>query len=491
MHDRTTQEGPAAPALDDGRPARDRVATWLLALACAVGLLRLVRLGEWGLWIDEVFTYADAVNRGSDVNPFGYALWRAWLGLVGPLPDEFDLRLPAAVLGLLCVPLTAFAARPLVGARPAAAAALLLAASSWHLYWSQNARFYTLAMALSLFGAGLALRGARANRLPTLLVGWAVAATACLVHPSSALALPGLVAGPLFVRRSPLRLHGRTRRVALAVLVVAAVVGSLWAYDVLWLWDRKKGVGNPAHLVLTTGFFVTPVAAAAALFGAIDVARRRPHPATIALWVAFAGLGGAAAASLFVRTSAQYVFVLLPWVLVLAVAPLARAHANRSDERGSDAPALHGFAAIAWVGVLAATALTNSLLQLTVRHGERPMWREAWSVVAEQRRDGDLVLGMAAPVGQYYLEPGCTNPRDLTALSYLNPYAYDAPMRAAALGRRTWFVVNQERFAEWPVELRDELRRLLREDCRLVADFPLQIESRDLGVQVFLREPRP
>jgi len=475
---------------------RDALGALLLLAACVLGLTRFVRLGEWGLWIDEAFTFADALHAQDPVNPLGYALWRGWLDTLGGLPSELELRLPAAVLGWACVPLLAFAARPLLGARGAGAAALLLAASSWHLYWSQCARFYTLSMALTLLGAGLALRGVERDRIAWLVPGLAIATLGTLAHPSAAFVVAGLVLGPLVLPRAARLAPGpRTRRTLFALLVVGAVLGGLWAFGVLERWSRVKGRPNTAHLVLSSGFYLTPAIACAAVFGAVaaflgrrsgavdDVASaddRARVGARLAVVVSALGWGGALLASTQMRMSAQYVFVLLPWALVLAAVPFAL-------ERGRCA--LRGAGAVAYGALLVAPLATDSLLYLTVRNGERPAWREAFSHVLEERRAGDLVMGMAAPVGQFYMAPGSTDLRALGALDYLNSYTWDHVVDAVRTDRRAWFVVQHERFADWPDDgRRDEMRRILREDCRLVAEFPLQVESRDLGVQVYLRE---
>jgi hypothetical protein len=406
-------------------------------------------------------------------------VWRQWLAVVGDVPTEGELRLPAALFGHLSVLLAWFAARPFVGARAAGLAALLLAISPWHLYWSQSARFYTLASALSLGGVALAApAGAHPLRRAC---GYLLAGTALLAHPSAGLVLPGLVAGPLLVRARPGAAQGGQRLLAIGALAVGAVIGGLWALPILGNWNAVKGGANPAHLVLSSGFFLTPALAVLAAFGLFDTLRRRDHPAAVLAIVVVTGWLGALAVSCVMRVSAQYVFVLLPFTLALAAAPFARGASG-------SAPSVGGFAA-ALVALLAAAPLaTNCGLQLSVRNGEREHWREAYAVVARERQDGDLVLGMSAPVGQYYLAPGSRDLREPTALEYLDQFRFEAATYAAHTGRRTWFVVNEERFAEWPRDKRDELRRILREDCRLVAHFPLEVESRDLSVFVYLRE---
>jgi hypothetical protein len=471
---------------------RDRIALLLLAGALVLGLSRFVRLSEWSLWIDEAFTLGDALAGRETRNPLGYALWSWWLGVVGPAPNEGELRAPAALLGFACVPLCALAVRPYLGARGAALCALLLAASPWHLFWSQSARFYTLAAALALLGVACAAPAAA--RPARRALGFALAALAMLAHPSAGLVLPGLVLGPLLVRARPGHADRAQRRLAVGAVLVGLVGLASWAAPILSDWNAVKGGASPVELVLASGFFLTPAVVAAALLGLVDVAARRDHPAAPLVVLVVLGWAAALAVSLFMRVSAQYVYVLLPFTLALCLAPLAVGTATGTAAGMASAPArgsparVSGFAALAFAAVLFAPLATGSFLYLTVRQGEREAWREAYAVVARERSDGDLVMGMSAPVGQYYLAPGSTDLREPTALEYLDQWRFDAAPFAAQTGRRTWFVVNQERFAEWPRERRDELRRMLREDCRLVADFPLQVESRDLSVQVFLRE---
>ena len=184
----------------------DRGARTLLALALLLGLVRFWRLGTWSLWIDEALTLSDSVHGGSFKNFLGYGLIGIYLDQLAERPSEFALRLPSAVLGWLSLPLTAWAFWPLVGRRAAAAGTLLLAVSSWHVYWSQNARFYTLALVLSVLGSGLTVRGLLRNRLGLLAGGLAIAAAAGLAHPGAFTLLPVLIVAPSVARllRRPL-----------------------------------------------------------------------------------------------------------------------------------------------------------------------------------------------------------------------------------------------------------------------------------------------
>jgi hypothetical protein len=470
----------------------DRLARGLLILALALGLARFLRLSAWSLWIDEALTWADAhhgIEGGQIQNPLGYRLIAWTVDLLGGAPDELSLRLLPAVAGWLCIPATWLAFRRAFGERRAATAALLVALSSWHVYWSQNARFYTLAQLASLAGAGLVLAGLLRGRALLALLGLLVAASAALLHPSAALVLPALALAPRLLERARRPVGAPGSRAALA-LGIAGLLGALlglgWALETWSTYAYQKGqetslaamAASMAHMAKTTGFFVTPLLGTGALLGARAAWRGGRGAEVLALVVVASCLLVALAASAFVRVSAQYVFVLLPWVALLACLPLGADGAGPFGRRGE----------AAYLALLALPALVTTALYLTVRQGERPAWREAYRHVADHRAEGDLVFGMEACVGEFYLAPWNTDLRRPTALTWLDYFHARVPEHWAHQGRRAWFVVNPEQFLGWDPADAAEFQRFLREECRLDAVWPLYVESRDLSVWVYRRD---
>lgn len=467
--------------------------------AILVALVRFVRLGHWSLWIDESLTWTDwhtGITGGEIRNPAGYALIAFAVRALGGVPDEFALRFLPALVGLACVPLTWLAFRRCAGDRRAAVAALLLAASSWHVYWSQNARFYTLAQAAALLGTWLYLRGlARASTWRAVL-GLIVVASGAAFHPSVALLLPALVVAPFVLTFVRVPLDEPSRRVArrcLAAGIVVALVGSKWAWDA-WQTYRYQKPNGPslaeiassfAHYAKTTGFFVTPLLATGALCGAWFAWKRREREALFVAIVIAICLVAALAAATVVRVSAQYVFFLLPWIVLLACIPLEGAGATRAERRPASLAGAGGFA---YVALLFVPAFVSTLLYLTVRQGERPQWRDAYQFVWNERHEGDLVLGMHATVGEYYASPRSVDLRHPMQIGWLDDYHAHEPRTWSNYPRRAWFVVNPEDFLDWNRDNAAAFQRMLREECRLVKVFPLYVESRDLSVWVYLRE---
>ena len=135
-----------------------------LLLTFLAASLQFWALDAQSLWYDEGFSawlaqrpLGEIVARtAADIHPpLYYLLLHGWIGLFGT--SEWSLRLPSAMLAVLCVPLIWQVARRLLRQRAAAdTAALLVAFSPLWLWYGREARMYTLVLAL-LLGAALAL----------------------------------------------------------------------------------------------------------------------------------------------------------------------------------------------------------------------------------------------------------------------------------------------------------------------------------------------
>ncbi len=129
---------------------------WLLAgIILLAAWLRLYQLGAESLWFDEGWTALISQLEGQELRhalwtlpfPFYYLLMSFWTEAGN---SEFWLRLFSAISGILSLPLLFQLARVTLGRRTAHLAALLLAVSPLHVWYSQEARMYALAVLLGL-----------------------------------------------------------------------------------------------------------------------------------------------------------------------------------------------------------------------------------------------------------------------------------------------------------------------------------------------------
>lgn len=447
-----------------------------------LALDRFLRLGSFGIWYDEALTWA-AYEGSIAYEPLQYPLWypavRATLGLLGGATDAFSLRLLSATSGVLGVVLTWWAFHPVVGRRVSASAALLLAASPWHLYLSQTARPYATALAFSILGAGFVLRGLVRRSVALVALGLVASVVAALFHPS---AIIGTFACAMLVWGVVCR--SKAWRWVQAGCAAAALLGGAalasWAHTGGEL-PILRSEPDPLHFVLTFGYRVDPIVLTGCAVATALAVRRRLAPAASILAVCIIIVGSGVALSCFVRITARYVLWALPWMMVLAALPVG-AHAFAARE--GTAPQ-HGGGPWSWayLALLVLPQLPQTALYFTAWNGNRSHWREAYELVERRREPGEFVVGHAYLVGRYYIPkaPGSDDPSVL-AIEHWK----DVVEHHAAPGETVWFVIREEEIGEFPPSDPPALEKFLKERCRRVEDWLLvPTMGRDLSVDVY------
>lgn len=151
-------------------------ARWLLPLAAIVALafvLQLADLGARSLWLDEIYTVRIAGEPTLDElwasyreserqPPLHYLLLRGWMSIAGS--GDATVRVPFALLAAASVGLVAWLALRLLGRRAAVYAALLLAISPALLMFGRMARYYSLAVFLTLLSSVCLVEALRRHR---------------------------------------------------------------------------------------------------------------------------------------------------------------------------------------------------------------------------------------------------------------------------------------------------------------------------------------
>ncbi len=145
---------------------------WLILIILLGNAVRLYRLNYQSLWFDESLSMALAsvplrisieatLAEGLQHLPLYYLLLRmfVWIGR-----SEMVLRLPSAFCGVLAIPLIYQVGRCCLGQGPGLFAALLLAVNPYHVWFSQEARMYSLLMLSTLGSLYFFLRLLNENR---------------------------------------------------------------------------------------------------------------------------------------------------------------------------------------------------------------------------------------------------------------------------------------------------------------------------------------
>jgi mannosyltransferase len=226
------------------RLAVDRDMLLLAALVLLAVLLRFYRLGHQGFWFDEGNTAADVrytpgemltlLKHYESTPPLYYSVAWVWSRIFGD--TEVGLRSLSALFGVLAVPVGYAAARKLMSRRAGLIAAALIACNPYLIWYSQEARAYSLVVLLA--GASLlALAYARARPSPGAMAAWTVACALALATEYYAVLL--VLPEALWL----LHLHRRRRSVWIAMGALA-----LWSAPLLWFAVSQNATGHASWI---------------------------------------------------------------------------------------------------------------------------------------------------------------------------------------------------------------------------------------------------
>ncbi len=141
---------------------------FILSLILAIGaFLRLYHLTGKSLWYDEACSLNIAAYNWWDIlfnyntitpipKPVYFVLLKLWTALFGY--TEFAARLLSVIFGVLAIVLIYKLAKMLFGVSTGLISAFILSVSSYNIYYSQQARYYTMFLCLSLLSMILFLK---------------------------------------------------------------------------------------------------------------------------------------------------------------------------------------------------------------------------------------------------------------------------------------------------------------------------------------------
>lgn len=301
-------------SISSANPGR-RVLVWLsalgwtgwvlIAILLGAAALRLYHLGTPGLWLDELgqamvaqrplLDLLDGVRRHHGAAPLDYLITAL---MVRTSNGEGVLRFPAAVWGLLSVYWLFRLGRRWHSPAAGLIAAALLAASAFHLRYSQELRFYSLFVFLTLSSAEALAVAWSSGRLRAWLLYGALAMLMLYAHYYATLMIVFQAVWVLLLwlegrGRSPQTLARRQIVSFVAVTAAAAVVFLPWLfYDIV----REGGLPGETTPTLEWGVVETTLLAFGgefwpwwALLAVCGLAaqwrRSRANAVFLALWV--------------------------------------------------------------------------------------------------------------------------------------------------------------------------------------------------------------
>ena len=450
----------------------------LLGIVAIFGIaLRFWNLGQWSFWIDEVFTVRDAQNLSlnslqSIPNPIPYLAVKLSIALGGN--SEWGGRLIPCLIGIISIPAVFGLGRTLFNWQVGLLSSAFVACSSWHLFWSQNARYPVFTFLFAVLTAWLFYLSL--ERDSTLLTIAALACCLCLIlsHTLSVVIVPALGAYAIICL---LENSNRKRWINLLIFFIpfAMPVFALALPEVRGYifsgWGRNEWQRSPLYIVLTLVQGVSVPIAVTAFFGFVVA----PFNKSTRFLLCYAGVPLVLflIASQFQNVAGYYLFWSTGAYFILAGVVCERVWKVIEGRVGS-------ILGILVPCVLVVTLLSQDYLYFKIENGGRPKWREAFEAIQTETHPNDKVALSEPEMGRYYLP-------ELTPI-YIgglldNPEAFEKAWETS--GRdRLWFVVDVASFNVF--DANENVRSWIRQRGHLVQTFPAFSRAKDRTIHIYL-----
>ena len=443
----------------------------------SAAILRFYKMNEWSFWIDEVWSIRDALALGTTtgiVTKFHflfYLLLKPWVMFL--TVNEWNARLFPSLIGIVTIPILFVVIKKCVNVWVAIIVALLLAVAPWHLYWSQNVRFYTLLLLfynLSLFAFYWGLEKDNFKYIVLAIILWGLA---LITHTSAAILVPTLAIYIVLLKVLPFEqppgLHWKYI-IPLAFLPVLYIFYEIFrvvqgeqliALDILQkFFLQKPSLTQAVRLAIGVVYYIGVPVMCIAFFSAIYLIVNKQRQ----------GLFFLVAAStpfliLFAPVSqTRYVFLSLPMWLILAAIGVRELFLATRTTRTQSQLIVAGL-----LLVLLADPISQDMQYYFYQNGHRWNWKDAFAEVEAQKLDDDLIVTTWPEVGAYYLKEDSIPMNEMT------------PEMVKQSNQRLWFIDDG-----W---VNPGLYKWLEKNAELKDVLDVHIPGKIYPLRVYLYDP--
>ncbi len=460
---------------------------WLALITLLGAALRFYKLGTWSFWIDEIYTINHALAHFSSSElifenippsrnwvPVSVIMTSQVLNQWGV--NEWSARLSSVVIGILSIPIFYIPAKKMFGTVVALISVLLLAVSPWHIFWSQNARFYTsvsLFYSLALLAFHFGMEKNRPGYFIAfylfLYLAFSERLFAVFIFPVIATYLSTLW---IFRFKKPVGLNiVNLLWIGLPILAGGVVESysrivygeSRFLGDFGWFFLYRND--DPIRLLGNISFNIGIPLMVIATFSGLFLILRKSRAGLLMVVNAVIPLVILIAANPFIFTKDRYVFMILfSWILLAAVGMSALlAQVN----------GIHKWLAIGILILVIADASSDNLLYYRVNNGNRGDWKTAFQIVQVNSEPDDIVVTYWPEFQPYYLDREFIQYEDIDVPSIL------------AHRQQFWFILDSETIWANP-----EVKAFVENQGQLI-DIRYLRTPDDFSIRIYRFNPEP
>jgi len=452
-------------------------------------VIRLWKLGEWSFWADEVFSVQVAQNLPDEipVNPIMYMLVRFFTNTLGL--SEWSARIGPCIIGILSVPLLYWAVRRMFNTKVGVIFCTFLVIHPWHIYWSQNARAYSLAFLFGGLAAFTFYLSLEQDNVGLMVLSVIATSLSIFSQPQSAtllFAFAGYVVLLVLVG-IPKGFNGKNLITFFApfILSLFLLISPSIRSELVSGWGISQLGRDPLYILFTLVYCLGIPISVAAFIGCIHSLTYMSRSGLFLICYAIIPLFILLIVSFFQNVYGYYLFFTVPAYLLLAAFCAAELMESAS-RRSRVLP-------VAVILIIIVAALSQDYMYFKVENGGRPKWREAFKAVQQRIERDDVVVVSMPWIADHYLlgSTGKTPPpgaRSASANQIIQ--LKDAIHQRESLedqwrrsGRHIWFVLDQPRLKALDGDR--SFRQWVYSNCRKVGTFPVHARAADRTINVW------
>jgi hypothetical protein len=458
----------------------------LIAVVAVAAVFRFYKLTTWSFFIDELRTLDYTLKDSFSLTKPFWLITNASISSFGE--NALGLRLFPAIFGILTVALLYFPVKAVFGRWVALLSGLFLAVSTWHIYLSQFARWYSLLLlvsALSLLAFYLFMER---YQYRYLILHLALFGFAFLLHRTAGfipiISVSYLAALLLMPGWRPPRFNARKVGIGLIVLggLGLMFLPAFFTFFDYWteIKEQRGFWGNsPLNIAMKWAYHMTPSLVFMAAAGILLLLRGRDRKGVfLAIYCGLPSLLLLGMAAIETNVSARYAFFALPGVLigasVLCVHLIRQVRTNQA------------LIAVAILGVAILPSLQSDYLYYTSGHGHRDRLTEAVQFIKDRSAAGDrfFLLGLHSPEEStfYFQQVARLAGLQLEEEQFIraeDPDKLDLDQRIWVVTRKHSVPAGSTGFHRW-----------ISENARILAEFRSDLGADDNSIRVYFYSPR-
>ncbi|KAA3661568.1 MAG: hypothetical protein DWQ04_16030 [Chloroflexi bacterium] len=441
---------------------------------------RLFRLGDWSFWIDEIFSLRSiqsSLEPPLEFFPLSNIITGNVISILGI--NEWNGRIVPAIVGTITIPILYFIVKKQSDNIVAILSAIFLSVAPWHIYWSQNLRFYTfllLLYMLALTAFYLSLEQKKI-RIIFLILGSILLVLAIQERLFAVLLVPVFFAYLLLLNVLSIELPALFRlRNLIGVFVTAVILFVIYdvvinnanggSSEIAVFFSKFVGAPNKTafRFIVSYIYRVSIPMIVLGLIGGIFSIINKDRFGILNLCAALIPPLALTIISPFIFTVDRYAFIALPsWIILSAI---AIKEAFFQSEK---------LAKVFIVGVfllVITDAFSQNFLYYQFQNGSRPDWKTAFAIIEEQRADTDIIYATRPKMGEYYLDQNVL------------PVDSFVPKDSLPGNQKSWFVISTSTSA-----IRPDIYAWIIENGILIETLDVHIPGKVFDMQVYLYDP--